>query len=84
MDEMIGAGDAAFIAKATARLNQMISSSRILVIASHDVETIRRFCTRAALMETGRIVRTGSVDDVISCYVGGGSQQPQNATTAAS
>jgi ABC-type polysaccharide/polyol phosphate transport system ATPase subunit len=84
MDEMIGAGDAAFIAKATARLNQMISSSRILVIASHDVETIRRFCTRAALMETGRIVRMGPVDEVVSCYVGGGSQQPQNATTAAS
>jgi ABC-type polysaccharide/polyol phosphate transport system ATPase subunit len=75
MDEMIGAGDAAFVVKATARLNQMISGSRILVIASHNVETIRRFCNRAALMETGRIVRTGPVDEVISAYLGGDSQQ---------
>ena len=74
MDEMIGAGDAAFVVKATARLNQMISSSRILVIASHNVETIRGFCNRAALMETGRIVRIGPVDQVISAYLGGDSQ----------
>ena len=84
MDELIGAGDAAFIAKSTERLNQMISSSRILVIASHDVETIRRFCNRAALLETGRIVRVGPVEQVISASLGNGSQQPQDATTVAS
>jgi ABC-2 type transport system ATP-binding protein/lipopolysaccharide transport system ATP-binding protein len=83
MDEMIGAGDAAFVAKATARLNQMISSSRILVIASHDVEIIRRFCNRAVLMETGRIARVGPVEEVISAYLGAGSQQAENVTTAA-
>jgi ABC-type polysaccharide/polyol phosphate transport system ATPase subunit len=69
MDEMIGAGDAAFVVKAKARLNQMISNSRILVIASHDVEMVRRFCNRAALMETGRIVRLGPVDQVIADYL---------------
>ncbi|MEP7305225.1 MAG: ABC transporter ATP-binding protein [Acidobacteriota bacterium] len=69
MDEMIGAGDAAFVVKAKARLNQMISNSRILVIASHDVEIVRRFCNRAALMETGRIVSLGSVEQVIARYL---------------
>jgi ABC-2 type transport system ATP-binding protein/lipopolysaccharide transport system ATP-binding protein len=83
MDEMIGAGDATFVAKATARLNQMISNSRILVIASHDVEIIRRFCNRAALMETGRIATVGPVDQVISAYSGDGSQQMENVTRAA-
>jgi ABC-type polysaccharide/polyol phosphate transport system ATPase subunit len=75
MDELIGAGDAAFVAKAKARLNQMIGNSRILVIASHDVETIRKFCNKAALMETGRIVRIGHVEEVISAYVDGNSAQ---------
>ena len=73
MDELIGAGDAAFVSKATARLNQMIGNSRILVIASHSVETIRRFCNKAALMETGRIVRIGPVDEIIDLYARGGS-----------
>jgi ABC-2 type transport system ATP-binding protein/lipopolysaccharide transport system ATP-binding protein len=75
MDELIGAGDAAFVSKAKARLNQMIGNSRILVIASHDVETIRKFCNKAALMETGRIVRIGHVEEVISAYVDGNSAQ---------
>ena len=76
MDEMIGAGDASFVTKAKARLNQMISNSRILVIASHDVEMIRRFCNRAALMESGRIVRLGPVEEVVSVYLGRDSTQP--------
>jgi ABC-type polysaccharide/polyol phosphate transport system ATPase subunit len=62
----------------------MISSSRILVIASHDVETIRRLCTKAALMQTGRIVRIGPVEQVISAYLEGDLQPSPNATTAAS
>ena len=73
MDEMIGAGDAAFVSKATTRISQMISSSRILVIASHDMEIIRRFCNKAALMETGRIVTMGPVEQVVSAYLGGTS-----------
>jgi len=74
MDEMIGAGDAAFVSKATARLNQMISGSRILVIASHDMEIIRRFCNKAALMEAGRIISMGAVERTVSAYLGAGSR----------
>ena len=84
MDELIGAGDAAFVVKATARLNEMISNSHILVIASHDVETIRRLCNKAALLQTGRIVRVGPVEEVISAYMGGDVQLSPNATTTAS
>jgi ABC-2 type transport system ATP-binding protein/lipopolysaccharide transport system ATP-binding protein len=84
MDEMIGAADASFAAKAAARLNQMITDSRILVIASHDVEIIRRFCNRAALMETGRIVRLEGVDQVVAAYAGGSVAEPDAAYTHAS
>jgi ABC-type polysaccharide/polyol phosphate transport system ATPase subunit len=68
MDEMIGAGDAAFVEKAKTRLNQMITQSRILVIASHDSEIIRRFCNRAALMDAGRITSLGPVEEVLATY----------------
>jgi ABC-2 type transport system ATP-binding protein/lipopolysaccharide transport system ATP-binding protein len=84
MDELIGAGDAAFVVKATARLNEMISNSHILVIASHDVETIRRLCNKAALMQSGRLVRIGPVEEVIAAYNGGDLQPSPDATTAAS
>jgi ABC-type polysaccharide/polyol phosphate transport system ATPase subunit len=76
MDEMIGAGDAEFVAKARARLNDMISSSRILVLASHDMEIIRQFCNKAAFMENGRIVQLGPIADVVARYRQGGIQPP--------
>jgi len=82
MDELIGAGDAAFAVKATARLNQMISHSRILIMASHDVETIRRLCNRAALLQTGRIVTIGSVDEVIAAYLTGNADQSPPSSAA--
>lgn len=68
MDEVIGAGDAAFLAKAEARLNRMIGDSHILVIASHYEAMVRRFCNRAALMREGRLVKLGDVDEVLHAY----------------
>jgi ABC-2 type transport system ATP-binding protein/lipopolysaccharide transport system ATP-binding protein len=68
MDELIGAGDAAFFSKATARLNRMIGSTRILVIASHDDQMLRRLCDKAALMDEGRLRMIGPVDEVLDAY----------------
>jgi ABC-type polysaccharide/polyol phosphate transport system ATPase subunit len=68
MDELIGAGDAAFMTKAEARLNRMIGSTRILVIASHADDTLHRLCNKAALMEEGRLKMIGPVDEVLAAY----------------
>jgi ABC-2 type transport system ATP-binding protein/lipopolysaccharide transport system ATP-binding protein len=68
MDEVIGAGDAAFFSKAEARLNQLIGSTRILVLASHDAAMLSRLCNKAALMEEGRLRMIGPVDEVLDLY----------------
>ena len=70
MDEMIGAGDAAFAVKAKMRVSQYVDSASIMVLASHNDEIIRAFCNRAILLETGRITMFGSVDDVLRRYHG--------------
>jgi ABC-2 type transport system ATP-binding protein/lipopolysaccharide transport system ATP-binding protein len=81
MDEMIGAGDAAFVSKAQVRLDRMISNSPILVLASHSADLIRRFCNTAAMMQGGRIVRLGPVEEVIAAYLG---DKPAQANLVAS
>jgi ABC-2 type transport system ATP-binding protein/lipopolysaccharide transport system ATP-binding protein len=68
MDEVISAGDAAFFEKAEARLNRMIGSTSILVIASHSDETVRRMCNLAGLMRGGSLQAIGPVDDVLELY----------------
>lgn len=69
IDEIFGAGDAAFAVKARARMDQLISTSGILVLASHDNELIKQFCTMAALMRDGRIEMLGAPSDVISAHL---------------
>jgi ABC-2 type transport system ATP-binding protein/lipopolysaccharide transport system ATP-binding protein len=68
MDEMIGAGDAAFFNKAEERLNRLIGGSSILVIASHAEGVIRRLCNKAALLDGGRLLAIGPVDAVMEAY----------------
>ena len=71
MDEIIGAGDAAFFEKAEARLKRVIGDSHILVVASHSEMTLQRFCNKAALLQEGRLVMLGSVDEVLAAYRAG-------------
>jgi len=68
MDEMIGAGDAAFSAKAKARVTDYIARSSILVLASHDKAVLRQFCNKGALLRKGRLERFGPLEDVLNSY----------------
>ena len=68
MDEWIGAGDAKFIQKAEARLASFVQSSRILVLASHSMQLLKKWCNRGVLLHQGKIVATGEIDEVIAKY----------------
>jgi ABC-2 type transport system ATP-binding protein/lipopolysaccharide transport system ATP-binding protein len=68
LDEGIGAGDAEFLERANVRLDQFISKAGILVLASHSVDLVRKLCTKAVLMEHGRLVRSGELEDVLRDY----------------
>lgn len=56
MDEWLSVGDAAFMAKASERLQRLVDGASILVIASHDPSLINKICNRAFRMEHGRII----------------------------
>jgi ABC-type polysaccharide/polyol phosphate transport system ATPase subunit len=60
VDEVIGAGDADFQAKARKRMNEFIEKSSIFVLASHSKELIRSFCNKVCTLEHGRLVSEGT------------------------
>lgn len=68
MDEVIGTGDAAFMDKAEKRLNEFMNRSKIIVLASHSDQIIKKFCNKALLLEHGQIIAEGLPDAVISAY----------------
>jgi lipopolysaccharide transport system ATP-binding protein len=65
MDEWFLAGDAAFMAKARGRLAKLVTEADILVLATHDMNIVREWCTRAIRLEAGRIVADGPVAEVL-------------------
>lgn len=68
LDEIIGAGDMQFQEKARRRLDQLIARASILVLVSHEMNAIRRLCSRALWLEEGAIRADGAVDDVVAAY----------------
>ena len=56
VDEVIGAGDAEFQAKARKRMGEFVAKASILVLASHSAELMQSFCNRIIRLEHGRIV----------------------------
>jgi ABC-type polysaccharide/polyol phosphate transport system ATPase subunit len=82
MDEWLSAGDADFVGKAQARLEEMLETTRIVVLSSHSLEIIRKMCNRVCWMERGQIVMTGPADAVLPAYLKG-VQRPQPVSGAA-
>jgi ABC-type polysaccharide/polyol phosphate transport system ATPase subunit len=68
LDEGLGAGDARFAARAEARMQSLIQRTRILVLASHSDAMIKSMCNRAILLEKGRLIAIGPVDEIINRY----------------
>jgi lipopolysaccharide transport system ATP-binding protein len=69
MDEWLAAGDANFLGKAQARLEELIGNTGILVLASHSMELIKTICNKALWLEKGTMVQFGAVDEVVEAYM---------------
>lgn len=63
MDEWIAVGDSGFQEKAADRLNNLIKTAPILVIATHAPELVKKVCTRVIELIHGHIARDQSVGD---------------------
>ncbi|MFS0216650.1 ABC transporter ATP-binding protein [Corynebacterium striatum] len=70
LDEGIGAVDAAFMAKARVRLQELVKRSGILVFASHSNDFLAQLCNTALWIDHGTIRCAGEVSEVVSEYEG--------------
>ncbi|QTS84143.1 ABC transporter ATP-binding protein [Coxiella endosymbiont of Amblyomma nuttalli] len=68
IDEVISVGDSTFMKKAQARLEKLVYRSRILIIASHSTQELRRFCNKALWLEHGIMKMYGPLDDIFFTY----------------
>ncbi|WP_072342337.1 ABC transporter ATP-binding protein [Actinomyces urinae] len=65
VDEILAVGDEPFQRKCLARVQEMKDAGTTLVIVSHDLDMIADICDRGILLEKGKIVVDGTVDEAI-------------------
>jgi ABC-type polysaccharide/polyol phosphate transport system ATPase subunit len=69
LDEVLAVGDASFQDKCFAVFDELRAAGKTIVFVSHDLESMRRFCDRAAFLEGGRLQAIGPVDEVVDAYL---------------
>ena len=78
VDEVLGAGDMAFQAKARLRMQDMMNKAQLIVMVSHDMESLTKLCERGIWLDHGKVRQAGPIKDVIVAYtnsVQGGQSQ---------
>lgn len=68
IDEALSTGDAAFGAKASARMRELLERAGNLFLVSHAIKEIERNCDRAIWISKGRIIADGPTDVVAPKY----------------
>jgi lipopolysaccharide transport system ATP-binding protein len=70
VDEVLAVGDASFQKKCLGKMGDVASRGRTVLFVSHNLRAVAELCERCLWIEGGRIVRTGSPQEVILPYIG--------------
>jgi ABC-type polysaccharide/polyol phosphate transport system ATPase subunit len=69
VDEVLGAGDLAFQAKARRRIEELTARARLMVLVSHDLTALASLCRRCLWLEAGHLRADGPSAELIAAYV---------------
>lgn len=71
MDEVLAVGDMAFQKKCLDKMREASSKEgRTVLYVSHNMNTIRQLCDRCVVLDKGKIIFIGNVEEAISIYLG--------------
>ena len=68
IDEALSTGDYHFFQKAADRIQEIISSAKAVVVVTHNMNFVKDVCTRAVVVNSGKIAFNGSPEEAVSFY----------------
>jgi len=68
IDEVLAVGDAAFVAKCKERITRLRASGKTLLLVSHDLEAVERWCDEVVWLHQGEVMDRGDPRRVIDHY----------------
>jgi homopolymeric O-antigen transport system ATP-binding protein len=78
IDEVLAVGDAAFQAKCLGKMGEVASEGRTVLFVSHNMSAITELCTRAVLLDGGRLTFEGTPARCVAEYLHGLEQEPES------
>ncbi len=71
MDEVLAVGDVKFQRKCLDKMKEIAGTEgRTIIYVSHNMETVRRLCKRCIILDHGKIIFDGDVNEAIRIYLG--------------
>ncbi len=68
VDEVLGAGDAYFIAKSKLRVERLVKSGCTMILVSHSMPQILELCSRVVWLDQGIVRMSGEAFAVVKAY----------------
>ncbi len=68
LDEVLSVGDAKFRRKSEKKVMDMFDSGVTVLFVSHSIEQVKRLCDKAMILDHGRLVAYGDIDEVAPKY----------------
>jgi len=69
MDEVLAVGDANFQSKCLTEFSRYKDMGKTVILVTHDISTVQRYCDRAMLLRNGKIEMIGNPEEVGNKYV---------------
>ena len=72
MDEVLAVGDMKFQRKCLAKMRELaLEENRTILYVSHNMDTIRDLCSRCLVLEKGKLIFDGDIEEAVKLYLGG-------------
>ena len=68
LDEVLSVGDAKFKKKSEQKILSMLDKGVTVLFVSHNTEQVRRICNKAIILDKGRVVAYGEVNEICDLY----------------
>lgn len=69
MDEVLAVGDSNFQSKCLSEFNKYRELGKTVVLVTHSVEVIRKYCDNAMLLRNGRLLKIGKAESIANAYI---------------
>ena len=69
LDEVLAVGDAAFQQKCSDYFASLKNKKQTVILVTHAMDNVRKFCTRAILIDNGKIIQDGNPKKIANDYL---------------